>query len=255
MLHDSARQHGGAGNRWRLADVARVVAWLRGRHVSSVSKLLRRLGLSRLRALPFIHSPDPAFRAKWQAILDAFVQAVFASKSVVMLFMDELTYYRQPSLAPAYHPRADGQPRAQQAPRANTQTRVVAALNGVTGQVTYLQRSKIGKAALVAWAAQLRAAYPDAATLYVVLDNWPTHKLPEVLAACAEQRLTLVFLPTYASWLNPIEKLWRWLKQQVLHLHPHAADLDPLRKLVCHFLEQFDHASPDLLRYVGILPD
>ncbi|MGQ9628202.1 MAG: transposase [Anaerolineae bacterium] len=29
----------------------------------------------------------------------------------------------------------------------------------------------------------------------------------------------MLCLPTYASWFNPIEKLWRWLKQDVLHLH------------------------------------
>ncbi|MBK9335612.1 MAG: transposase [Lewinellaceae bacterium] len=30
----------------------------------------------------------------------------------------------------------------------------------------------------------------------------------------------LHFLPTYASWLNPIEKVWKMLKQDLVHNHP-----------------------------------
>jgi len=100
-----------------------------------------------------------------------------------------------------------------------------------------------------------RWVYPQAKKIYLVQDNWPTHKLPNVLAAAQEQHLTPLFLPTYASWLNPIEKLWRWLKQQVLHLHPLADDLAQLRDQVCNFLNQFAVDSDALLRYVGLLPN
>ncbi|MGB9722998.1 MAG: transposase [Chloroflexia bacterium] len=58
-------------------------------------------------------------------------------------------------------------------------------------------------------------------------------------------------LPTYASWLNPIEKRWRWLKQEVLHLHRWAHDLDQLRRQVWAFLDQFAEGSEALLHYVG----
>jgi hypothetical protein len=59
-------------------------------------------------------------------------------------------------------------------------------------------------------------------------------------------------LPTYSPWLNPIEKLWRWLKQDVLHLHRHADHVPALRALVLDFLAQFQDGSSDLLRYVGL---
>jgi hypothetical protein len=38
-------------------------------------------------------------------------------------------------------------------------------------------------------------------------------------ALCGLPRLQSVWLPTYAPWLNPIEKLWRWLRQDVLKMH------------------------------------
>ena len=62
-----------------------------------------------------------------------------------------------------------------------------------------------------------------------------------------------VWLPTYAPWLNPIEKLWRWLRQDVLHLHRLADDWKALRQRVRAFLDQFAQGSQRLLEYVGLL--
>jgi hypothetical protein len=56
----------------------------------------------------------------------------------------------------------------------------------------------------------------------------------------------------YASWTNPIEKLWRWLKQEVLHLHRLADQWPELQQRVDHLLVQFAHGSKALLRYVGL---
>jgi hypothetical protein len=62
----------------------------------------------------------------------------------------------------------------------------------------------------------------------------------------------LVLLPTYAPWTNPIEKLWRWLRQDVIHLHRYADRWDELKQLVGTFRDRFRDGSQDLLRYVGL---
>lgn len=246
---------GGRRVRWRLKDFKGVLAWLNGCSEAGLHKILKRLGFSRKQALPFIRSPDPDYSAKWRAILQAFSEAAYRPGKVVILFMDELTYYRRPEKAPAYHWRGKSQPHALDAPRYNTQTRLVAALDGMTGRVIYLQQAKIGKEALPRFYAQLRSAYPQAEKIYLVQDNWPVHKLPEVRSALEQFRLQPLFFPTYASWLNPIEKLWRWLKQEVLHLHRWADQLDELRSRVADFLDQFSTPSDALLRYVGLMSD
>ncbi len=203
----------------------------------------------------FIHSSDPNYRDKWKAILRAFADAVNHPEQAIVVFLDEFSYYRQPTLACSYHETGRTQPYALQVARSNTRTRLLAILNGLTGKVTYLQRSKIGSLALQDFYALVRATYPEAKRIYVVQDNWPVHKLPEVLQALQAHNLTPLFLPTYASWLNPIEKLWRWLKQDILHLHTLASDLNTLRAVVCDFLNGFASASDPLLRYVGLLLD
>ena len=203
----------------------------------------------------FIHSPDRDYHDKWRAILRAFTDAVTHPEEVVLVFLDEFSYYRQPTLACAYHLTGQTLPYAYQIARSNTRTRLIAVLNGLSGQVTYLQRSKIGRSALQDFYTLMRTVYPDAQRIYVVQDNWPVHKLPEVLQVMQDNGLTPLFLPTYASWLNPIEKLWRWLKQDIIHLHKLANDLDTLRSQVCDFLNDFASGSDPLLRYVGLLLD
>lgn len=255
LLHSSPREHGIERTRWRLQDVGCALAWLKDHSEAGIYKVLKRLGFSRKQALYFIHSPDVEFRSKWQTVLQAYADAVNYPEQAVILFLDELTYYRRPSKAPAYHLLGKTQPKAIEAPRANTQTRLVAVLNGLTGQVNYMQRHMIGKEALVVFYAQVRQIYPNAQRVYIVQDNWPTHKSAEVIQALQQHGLKPLFIPTYASWLNPIEKLWRWLKQDVLHLHHLAHDLDTLRQQVIQFLDRFKSGSDTLLRYVGLLSE
>jgi hypothetical protein len=87
------------------------------------------------------------------------------------VFLDEFSYYRQPSLDCTYHSTGTTLPYAFQVARSNTCTRLIAVLNGLTGKVPYLQRSKIGVLALQEFYQQVRAEYPHAKTIYLVQDN------------------------------------------------------------------------------------
>ena len=253
VLHQSPRQYGLARSRWRLQDVGQAITWLAGCTPAGIYQVLKRLGFSRKQVLRFIHSPDPNYRFKWQAILSAYQAAVQAPGEVVLLFLDEFTYYRRPQLQPSWQARGSPQARHRQSTGANTKARLVATLDALTGRVLYRQRAKVGRLELAAFYEQIRAAYPQAQRLYLVLDNWPVHRHPLVLTAAQQARLTLLWLPTYASWLNPIEKLWRWLRQDILHNHHQSHDFKSLRQQVETWLDQFASASFRLLHYVGIL--
>lgn len=63
----------------------------------------------------------------------------------------------------------------------------------------------------------------------LVLDNASIHKSAASLAALSlfEHRVTVIWLPAYCSELNPIERFWRYLKEQVCinKLYPDMAEL------------------------------
>jgi hypothetical protein len=245
-----------------------------------MSRLLQRLHIRLKRARAYVHSPDPLYAEKRALIAQVRQQVESAPERFVLLYLDETNYYRQPTLAADYAPAGRRQPLARLGQGTNPRFRILAALNALTGQVTYCQYSKLPVRRLSAFYADLRAVYPQVETLFVVLDNWPVHFHPDLLARLAPQQwpyafnrpanwptspsarathgelpIQLLCLPTYASWCNPIEKLWRYLRQEVLHLHRQADDWPGLRRRVEVCLDSFAQPSPSLLRYVGLLPN
>jgi len=131
--------------------------------------------------------------------------------------------------------------------------RLIGALNPLTGQVDYLDNYVVGRAKVIEFYGQLVEAYPRARTLCVIQDNWSIHTNPEVLKALKDwPQVEPVWLPTYAPWLNPIEKVWRWLRQDVLKMHRQADDWEALQARVHGFLDQFADGSERLLEYVGL---
>jgi transposase len=212
--------------------------------------------------------------------------ARLAPGQVVLVSRDDMTSERHPTLAQAHAPHGgQSQPRANWGDTSATLTRVIGTLEHGTARVGYRRASKSSIQVLVQFFQDLRAAYPHAERIYVVMDHWPVHSHPDGLVALEPQErrhfrplppswsptpsvkaikrwsqlqlpIQLVPLPTYASWCNPIEKLWRKLRQELTHLHRWADDLARLRSEIDKFLDQFASGSTELLQYVGLgLPD
>lgn len=267
-------------SRWRLEMVAQACDWLRVTTAAGLSRLLKRLGIRLKCGRAYVHSPDRHYLEKLSLIQLARMRAYYEPERYAFVYVDEFTYHRQPTVAQGYEAAGPYQPLARRSHRSNTWFRVIGALNAFTGRVTYQQRSRISRLAVADFWTQLRADYPDAELIYAAIDNWPVHFHVDALACLQPQLfpwppyvpahwptepsarakakpgnlpIKLLPLPTYASWLNPIEKLWRWLKQDVLHLHSYSDDWQALKQEVAWFLDQFRNGSDELLRYVGLL--
>jgi hypothetical protein len=165
------RQFGLERRRWRLCDVL-AQPQLAGWHLHgppSLSRLLHRLQISFQQGREPIHSPDLNSSPKRQAVQARELAAQLAAREAdwdgwrppavlaaprrqVALLQDELTYYRQPTLARALAPLgrdAGGRtqaPQAQRSERSNTKTRVTATLDVSSGQVVGCQHPQVGVA-------------------------------------------------------------------------------------------------------------
>lgn len=241
-------------SRWTLSTIRATFPWLEDYSLSGVWYVLQRAGLGLRSARVQMYSPDPAYVDKLAHLLACLHEAALQPSEIVLLFMDEMGFYRWPYPGVDWMPIAPAPP--QKAPCAdnNRQWRIVGVLNALTGQVNYLDNYIVGRKQLIAMYQQIDALYPDARRIYVPQDNWSIHTHDDVLSALSSlPRIEPVWLPTYSPWLNPIEKLWRWLRQAVLRLHRLAADWPELLARVHAFLDQFYLGSQDLLRYVGLL--
>jgi DDE superfamily endonuclease len=230
---------------------------LAGYSLSGVWKLLRRQGIRLRSARAQAYSPDPDYEQKVERLCAVLRKASHAPQEQVVVFVDQMGYARWPEASTDWMPEAPTPVRVAERFASNERKwRLMGALNAQTGQVDTLDNYIVGRKQAIQFLKRLDAAYPQAEHIWIVLDNWSIHRHPDVQEALgALPRLALVWLPTYAPWLNPIEKLWRWVRQDGLYLHRHAGDWDALQQHLHGFLEQFATGSTALLEYVGLLGD
>jgi hypothetical protein len=232
--------------------LAAAAVWLAGLSLSGRWRLLRRLGVAYRRGQEHLHSPDPAYAAKLAAVRRARAEARRPGGKAVLVYLDEFTYYRRPPVDGCWGPAGGPGPPAEQGHGRNRKRRVIGALDARTGRLTSWQGDKAGVAELGRFYRRLAEAYPEAEAIYVAQDNWPVHFLPGVTGPLAGTPIRLLRLPTYAPWTNPIEKVWRKLKQEVLAQHDYGDDWAGLRQAVEGWLAAA--APADLLRYTGLRP-
>jgi DDE superfamily endonuclease len=254
LLGSSPSQCGVERTRWRLADLCGRMIGV-GAQVfsrSGVRQVLARFDIRYRRGWEYLVSPDPLALDKLRWIEAIHQRQQEHPDQVVVCWLDELTFYRLPSAAKVWAPAQGRGPKMKMVSASNTTARLIGALNARTGQLHYLRRSQAGVHELQLLYRTMRQAYPNAQEVYVIQDCWPVHFLPEVCQTALSLGITLVPLPTYSSWRNPIEKVWRFLKQEVLHMHRWADDWLRLKAEVTAFLDRFSAPNTVLLRYVGL---
>lgn len=226
--------------------------WLATCSLTGGWRLLRRLKLHYKRGRAHVHSPDPEYDVKL-ALIEAMRALVVAyPQRYVMLYEDEWTYRCCPTLACEYALAGSRFPVSPLGYSTNRKRRVAASLDILTGRLTAWQRASFRRPTMLAYFLALEAAYPDAELIFVMLDNWPLHFAPLVLEHLATTCLVLLPLPTYAPWTNPVEKVWRCLHQEVLHLHDFADDWVGLQASVQAWLARHTLGSLSLLHAVGL---
>lgn len=155
-------------------------------------------------------SPDPEYARKVLDLEMALWEARRCPGTMVAVFLDQMGFARWPDPAKDW---AGTTPVANRQGSKQGLWRTMGALNTVTGQVNYVDGYIVGQEKVIAYYGQLVAAYPQPEQIYAIQDNWSIHKHPDVLAALQQwPQLEPVWLPTYAPWLNLIEKLGRWVK-------------------------------------------
>lgn len=253
-MRRSPRLWGLARSRWWLDGLRQALPWLSAYSHAGVCQLLKRARLRYKRGRASLHSPDLDYDRKLALVAAAQQVARQHPQRYVLVYQDELTYYRRPSVAHAYAACGHQQAQARQGYGSNRRRRIAAAVNSVTGRLSVMQRHRLDRYALIRFYRQLEADYPDAEVIFVAQDNWPVHFHPDVLAALQASRVQLLPLPTYAPWTNPVEKVWLGLYREVLHQHPFQDDWLALQQTVQAWLDQFANGSLDLLHAIGLYP-
>lgn len=233
---------------WTVATLTLALIVRRGRYLNraTVRTAMQRVGLRWGRprlAMPHTVDPDKAAK-QWR-----IVQAVLAAgPAATVLYGDESRIARLPLVRGLW--QWVGPQVRIPTPGSNDTRSVFGALHIRTGQWTSLVRERMRKEDFIVFLEHLLTVYP-AGPIILIVDNDSSHTAGAVRAWLAEPahgRLQLHRLPTYCSHLNPVEPIWRRLKDQVAANRLHGS----MRHLLATVDEFFGAMTPEqALQWAG----
>jgi transposase len=179
-----------------------------------VADVWREYGLQPWRRETFKFSTDPALEAKLRDVVGLYLNP---PDKAVVLCVDEKSQVQALERTAPVLPVRPGIPEKQTHDyvRHGTTT-LFAALEVATGKVTDACYPRHRHEEFLQFLRQVAKAYPRT-ELHIVVDNYATHKHPDVKAWLAKNpRITLHFTPTSGSWLNMVEIFFGIITRQAI---------------------------------------
>ena len=186
----------------------RTMAEYLGTNASTVARIWRAHGLKPHRVESFKLSNDPHFVEKLQDIVGLYLDP---PEHALVLCCDEKTQIQaldrtQPGLPLK---RGRGTTLTHDYKR-NGVTTLFAALNVLTGKVMSMTDQLHRHQEWLRFLETIDRKTPKKKELHLIVDNYATHKHPQVLAWLAKHpRFHMHFTPTSSSWLNMVERFFR----------------------------------------------
>lgn len=181
---------------------------------ATVARAWRKYGVQPWRSETFKFSTDPELVGKVTDVVGLYLAP---PENAIVLCVDEKSQIQAlDRTAPMLPMRiGDAEKRTHDYKRHGTTT-LFAALEIATGHVTGAVKPKHRRQEFLAFLRQLDRAYPEQ-ELHLVMDNYATHKTPEVKDWLEKHpRFHVHFTPTSGSWLNLVEVWFGIIDKQAI---------------------------------------
>ena len=124
-------------------------------------------------------------------------------------------------------------------------TTLFAALDVATGEVLAQCKPRHRHQEFLAFLRHIDANVPETLDIHLIVDNYATHKHPKVKAWLARRpRYHMHYTPTYASWINQVERWFGLITQQAIR-RGSFSNVKQLTRKINAFVEQYNaQASP-----------
>ena len=245
VLRDSPRGHGQRRPTWTLELLIKVMR-ARGHptiSTTTMSRLLRRLGVRRGMAKPIVGCPWHK-RAKNKRIrmIEKLIESLPADQAVV--WEDEVDIHLNPKIGPDW--MLPGTQRRVMTPGKNVKRYIAGALDAMTDRLVWVSGAKKHSGLFIDLLKKLQKVYADRKAIHVILDNYRIHSSKQTQTWVVEhgQRIRLHFLPPYCPDDNRIERcVWREVHANVTRNHD-CESMDALMQEVRHYLNARNRGKP-----------
>jgi len=118
------------------------------------------------------------------------------------------------------------------------------ALDVIEKRVHFQEDPVLNAEATIGFLQKIEKAYPDKRKIHLFLDNARYYKNKKVTAYLETSKIQAHYLPPYSPNLNPIERLWKWMKERVQY-NTYYEYFDDFKQAVFGFLETLSRLDPN----------
>ncbi len=198
--------------------------------------LMHQLGLTLLRPQTIPAKGSPEKKAEFRETFDKTIQILEPNDHV--LFLDAATFQHSASITRIWAEKGH-QPTV---PIVGGRERmhILGAIEPANDIGWFSTCPTLKASCLISFFKQLMRQYPIG-DLYIVLDNARVHHAKLVQRFIEiNNRIHLIYLPPYSPDLNPIEKFWKFVRQQITH-NTYYPKFDDFQTTIVDFLSSFKH--------------
>lgn len=218
----------------RVMDICAYVATTFGVHYT-VSGMTKWLGDHHFSYKHPKAVPAKADVAKQEAFIEeylALLEDTPANEPIV--FMDAAHPTMATKVVCGWIKKGVDKPIAQTASR--TRVNVMGAIELTSMNVVSCRPAYVNAETTVAFFGQIKAAYPDAKKIHIILDQSGYHRSQLVKDSALEKNIELHYLPPYSPNLNSIERLWKVMNERVRN-NVFFASAQDFRSAISDFFE------------------
>ena len=206
------------GTHWSTRQMAAAV----GLNQTAVSRIWRAFGLQPHRVEHFKLSKDPLFVEKVRDIVGLYLDP---PERAVVLCVDEKSQIQALDRSAPTLPMLPGTPaRASHDYKRNGTSSLFAALDIASGKVIQSLHARHRAIEFKKFLQTIDKQVPAELHVHLILDNYSTHKTPQVKRwLAAHPRFVVHFTPTSASWINLVERWFAELTARKLRRGVHRS--------------------------------
>ena len=220
----------------------RAMAKTTGLSHATIARIWRAFGLKPHRTETFTLSPDPLLIEKVRDVVGLYLDP---PDHALVLCVDEKSQIQALDRTQPQLPMQPGQAARQtHTYRRHGTTTLFAALDTQSGRVLGSLYPRHRSIEFRKFLDQIDAAVPTDLDVHLILDNYGTHKTPLIHRWLTKRpRFHLHFTPTYASWLNLVERWFAALTNKQLRRGAHRS-VTALKRAIREFLDVHNADPP-----------
>ncbi|MEZ6138945.1 MAG: IS630 family transposase [Zavarzinella sp.] len=237
------------GHGWTIRKLCNWIGCQFQRYVSrnTVRRILQLAGLSWKKCKKLFGKGDPEKRAEYlKQFADMYQQ--MCRGDIVIIYIDESHFHRDMDLGYTWWRKGESAWRVSDCPPLSDRINWYGAYNFSAGACLIWNEGKCNKENTAEFLHRVNDwVERQGRRVVVIWDGAPWHKAKFVRTKASELDIEIVVLPSYSPDFNPIEGLWKWMREEVTQ-HCCFATLRDLFDACKGFIDTLNETPDEIIK-------